>query len=236
MDTKADGWIKWEGGECPIPWAGPDDYKVRFYDDSRQSGARYQERATYWIWQNSRTRNPITHFRLTNGWIYVHGDGTIPEQIRGAKAWEWELRYRHGQTTISAHEPRWWQTGGKHNGNFHHANHRIDIVAVRLVKKMNGKCKINCGHGNCIFCLEKRKPLVGEYALKQIEIDKLLSEQPKLPLLETAKQRLTREDYLAYKAKHPDPVPFVPMRENEQYEIAAASLVEHDKYWPRKGN
>lgn len=83
-----------------------------------------------------------------------------------------------------------------------------DIVAVRLVKegivtsKFQDPDNWNCDEGSGV-----------------------------LPA-ETEKQRLTREAWQRHKAKHPDPIPFVPMRENEQYEIAAAALAEHDLVWP----
>lgn len=217
MKPKADdGWIKHDGRDiCPIPWcpAGAWEYKAR---NGRVFSELPEPTAYKWgHWDIDRDgEEDIVAFRLTNNWIYVPGDGTIPEAIRGAKAGEWEYKLSNSVTVIvdvcAVNELSHW---------FKHEHDSRDIVAVRLVKTS---------------AQEKVEKAVREASEKSAELARKLIENQKPRAAETDQQRRTREDYLAYKAKHPDPIPFTPMRENEQYEIAAAALAEHDKYWPRK--
>jgi hypothetical protein len=77
-------------------------------------------------------------------WLPVKGDGTIPDAIKGAKAGEWEVRFRDS-TLIDV------PSANPDRHCWHHINTNFDIAAVRLIKKLEDKkvypaCKgKNCG-------------------------------------------------------------------------------------------
>lgn len=76
-------------------------------------------------------------------WISVKGDGTIPAEIAGAKAGEWELKLRSGRL-LSA-------DASADEAYLLHFNRASDIVAVRLVEKKEEKPADNppCKGANC---------------------------------------------------------------------------------------
>lgn len=150
-------------------------------------------------------------FRLTHCWLYVVGDGSIPEDIKGAKGGEWEIRFRDGSTTDKLADaslviPASW----KHTQTFN------DIVAVRRIvpKKLSAQ-----------EALESCKPVVDHpedksgYEYTYAFIDAYY--------VESTQRRLTREAYERYKAKQPVSVPFRSLGEAGIDEAAAMACKEH---------
>ena len=62
----ADGWIKWEGGECPIDTPAHDLF-IRFRNGKEESD--YVSRAQSYYWQRERKAHPadIIAYRIVEG-------------------------------------------------------------------------------------------------------------------------------------------------------------------------
>jgi hypothetical protein len=124
----ADGWIKHDGGENPIPWAAKGEFEYRLrrgdcYKDLPSAGLD-------WPYKANHPMVDIVAFRLTQGWLPVKGDGTIPDGVKGAKAGEFEIKLRSGVVRISGNPIELW------SGCLDHTfKTGLDIVAVRLIKK-----------------------------------------------------------------------------------------------------
>lgn len=118
-------WIKHCGGENPIPWVKPGEAEIKF-----RSGKVDVIREYSLDWRHLMMGGDIVEFRLTDRWLPVKGDGTIPAGIVEAKAGEFEVKYRSGAVYLSYIEPKKWVPHFDHTGVSY-----ADIVAVRLVKK-----------------------------------------------------------------------------------------------------
>lgn len=131
--TESDGWIPHDGGDCPIPWAKTDEFMIRYRVQEDLCEGEYvgTRDAIHYPWgRNSGHADAIVAYRLTDGWIPVKGDGTIPEAIRGAKEMEWGYRLRWGRVLMATkpveeYENRFWIFSDVNN----------DCVALRRVKK-----------------------------------------------------------------------------------------------------
>jgi hypothetical protein len=208
-----DGWIKHDGGECPIPWAKSGEFDVQL-----RGGFIENISAPELVsWQDAFQEASIIAYRLTDGWIPVKGDGTIPAQIKGAKSGEWEYKLACGKTGFSCDiaiaSNRWW-TQAKTNDPYR-------VVAVRLVKQIPDELKEG----------------MRKASEKNIKLAEQLIENQTRGLRqaqETEKQRLTREAWTRYKAAHPDPVPVPALGESGIEAIFTKAFWEHDKHWPRK--
>jgi hypothetical protein len=126
-DGGTEDWIQHDDDHNPVPWAGIGEFAAIDVD-----GDLYGDTETAsdlcWGQDNDHPGGRIVKFRLTQGWLPVKGDGTIPEAIKGAKAGEWEARLRDGSRNSAPTEIpsvyRWTVNGGA-----------FDIVAVRLIEK-----------------------------------------------------------------------------------------------------
>lgn len=59
-DNLEDGWIKWEGGDCPLP--NGVDHEVRF----RNGDVTYDDRPETWNWQHDSSLYDIIAYRLVS--------------------------------------------------------------------------------------------------------------------------------------------------------------------------
>lgn len=166
----SEDWIKHDGGPNPIPWAQAGDWECR---DKTGCHIAPQVGSASGIWSG------IIAYRLTDGWAPVKGDGTIPEEIRGAKAGEWEVKFRNMKTVL--------ETSGLHMYSWHHypVVADTDIVAVRLVKKAEAIIGIDRGIKNMTAITKARRETNGGIRIKSIRTIDTIDISPK--------QRLTRE-------------------------------------------
>lgn len=145
-------WIKHDGGPCPIPWAKKGEYEAKRADGLLYSSMIDANEIQSWEEMHIAIETQITDYRLTQGWLPVKGDGTIPAGIVEAKAGEFEVKYRSGAVYLSYIEPKKWVPHFDHTGVSY-----ADIVAVRLVQKkvlndewvptVNGRLPFECLRG-----------------------------------------------------------------------------------------
>lgn len=229
--NESNEWIQCTDDKCPIPWAKKGEYEVMWIVVEAVQSWPLNLDANEVNWHES------FRWRLTDGWIPVLG-GMCPEQVKRAKGGEWELRYRDGEVK----RPKFAPLDISRSRVFWEAmDMKSDVVAVRLIKKpiVNGAGQkpLDWVIGDIKECV--RHPATpSTHRAAYIEAIQRAGLLPTFTSgtasVETEKQRLTREAWLRYKAKHPDPIPFRPLGEDEMNEIAAAALREHDRIWPRK--
>jgi hypothetical protein len=229
-----DGWIPHDGGDCPIPWAKAGGFELKV----RNGGLISTKGVRDLLWSHGGRAYDIMAWRLTDGWIPVIG-GNMPKEIEGAKKGEFELRFESGTIMLASHPAKYL---------YFETTSVSRIVAVRLVKRSQPVITTGPYHNPLNdFSVQQAEPTLHDVLdaagfgrggkHKEIGID--LASGPdravySKPLKETAKQRLTREAYQAYKARFPKVSPFRQLSEEDQMSIAAAALREHDKKWPRK--
>lgn len=117
-----DDWIPHNGANNPIEWAKAGEFEYQEGRNSFSFAFSTDLPAIKYHWRF------VTFYRLTDDWIYVLGDGTIPEAIRGAEVGEWEMRRRNGFKGTPPVKPGFYKSFWLHLG------FPSDIVAVRLVK------------------------------------------------------------------------------------------------------
>ena len=61
-EPDADGWIPWEGGECPIPEAKAGEFSLRFRNGKKRAPKRIHAR--WWNWRTRADGYSITAYRL----------------------------------------------------------------------------------------------------------------------------------------------------------------------------
>lgn len=105
MDIKEssmkDTWIPHHGGPCPVPWAREGELDVKF----RYGRGRGGKRADQWFWEHYGSDADIIAYRLTDDWVPVKGDGTVPKEIEGRKGGEWEYRLEDGEKKVANYSP-----------------------------------------------------------------------------------------------------------------------------------
>jgi len=241
-------WIPHDGGSCPIPWAREGEFEA----ENDLIICRNDLRAISITW------SCVTRYRLTNGWIPCNGK-TMPKELKGVKTREYEIRWRKPEyfTSNVAREPYEWNwehlgTGGDIMA-VRIIKLREEVVAIRRIRKQIPDELKEVLHKINQKLIEPVKHLIEnqtdqteglrvskEKQSIQENIDatrKSITQRPswmKTPLFETEKQRLTREAWLRYKAKNPDPIPFHPLGEDKIFSIYAEASQEHDKIWPIK--
>lgn len=142
----------------------------------------------------------VKRFRLLNGWLYVVGDGSIPEGIKGAKAGEWEYKCRAGFTQIAGFD----LCLDFYRDSLSNSRGKVDIVAVRRIvpeKQSDGQ-------------------LYTAHSAKKAE-SALIKE------VESLKQKLTREAYERHMSLFPVKEPFRPLGESGIDEAAAMAVKDH---------
>jgi hypothetical protein len=208
-DDSIFGWIQCTSAECPIPWAKKGEYEVEWNGILQSWANNLDANEAYW--------GLGFKWRLTNRWIPILG-GICPEQIKDAKAGEWEYRCRNVSVVgrpicdVRNFRPEYFGSCGTNT----------DIVAVRLIEQ-SVKTVSDYARG-------VTQPIVNGPSQTARVMCASIGQSKQ----ETPQQRLTREAWMRYKAKHPDSIPFRPLGEEEMNGIAAAALREHDKIWPKR--
>lgn len=89
-----EGWIPHDGTENhPFPWATIGEVQVKY-----KSGAVVADVGNI-NWKG------VEAYRLMNGWTPIKGDGTVPEEMKGASYQEWEFRYADQKIPIIGYTP-----------------------------------------------------------------------------------------------------------------------------------
>lgn len=70
MKPRDDGWIKHDGGECPIPWAKNGDFVVKLKCGEIISAFQSDADAAY-IWEPIYAESDVIAWRLTDRWLPV---------------------------------------------------------------------------------------------------------------------------------------------------------------------
>lgn len=120
-----DGWIKHDGGECPIPWARAGEFEHRL----RNGEIRQKEDANRPSWSHpwGEDEDPaydIIAYRLTDGWIPVVG-WKCPFDLAKFGEHKVEIRWRDDSLWIGHHAVKLICCAGWEGS----------IVAVRLIKR-----------------------------------------------------------------------------------------------------
>jgi len=114
-----EGWIEWDGGECPIPWAKAGEFEVKFRDGSLNEDKCMD--AIDWgsCWEKDNVCDDIVAYRLLDGWIPIV-DEKCPDVSKGWKSGEYDIKISCGDTkdfSFTSEFKPW------------------DIVAIRRIEK-----------------------------------------------------------------------------------------------------
>lgn len=97
-----DGWIKHDGGPCPIPWAKVGEFEAKRFDGMTYGKGINASAIQSWETMHIAKETQIIAYRLTGGWIPIVG-GKCPQAI-GFQAGTWEIKSSYGDIIKGGHD------------------------------------------------------------------------------------------------------------------------------------